>query len=321
MPPEEFPRPWLGRLAHCHCAPFRRHMRQTPNPSARDRLNLCMDTICPDDNFDEGSVPETAQGKLVHAGLMNERNLSKSALRALDLLEFFALRRRPARAAEVARSLSMSHSSADQLLKTRASRAYLIFDASTKLYWPSPRLLGFAATLEQSYFGGSSLQKLIQYLVDETGCSVAISTPVGRLMQLTHFLSPPGRVYDRPPGEFYSLFSSAAGAAILATWPIATVRALIAESGDQLGDLAARPEVVLANLDEVRENGHAFGGLSPDADTCSVAVALPPSSPNLDLTLSLRGAIETMQSRRWYFAALIHDAIASYISARAPGPA
>ena len=164
-----------------------------------------METACSDDKLGESRSPEVgaegAQGNAAPAGMVIERNLSKSALRALDLLEFFALRRQPARAAEVARSLAMSHSSADQLLKTLASRAYLIFDGSTKLYWPSPRLLGFAATLERSYFGGSNLQQLIQYLVDETGCSVAISTPVGRLMQLTHFLSPPGRIYDRPPGE------------------------------------------------------------------------------------------------------------------------
>ncbi len=259
------------------------------------------------------SLKGPGQGVFPQTNLLNERNLSKSALRALDLLEFFAMRRLPARAAEVARALSISHSSADQLLKSLASRAYLIFDSNQKLYWPSPRLLGFAATLEQSYFGGSSLQLLIQYLVDRTGCSVAISTPVGRLMQLTHFLAPPGKSHSHPPGEKYSLFASAAGAAILATWPIATVRKLIAASSDELCSLAEKPQVILASLEEVRENGHAFGGLSPDADICSIAVALPQSPPNVDLTLSLRGSSDNLQSRRWYYAAVIREAVATYL--------
>ncbi|WP_197063595.1 helix-turn-helix domain-containing protein [Novosphingobium malaysiense] len=248
---------------------------------------------------------------------MSERNLSKSALRALELLEFFAARRRPARASEVTRSLGLSHSSADQLLKTLASRAYLIFDSTQKLYWPSPRLLAFAETLDESYFGGNRLQMLMQYLVDRTGCSVAISTPVGHVMQLTHFLAPPGKIYDRPPGELFSIFSSAAGAAIMATWPVATVRTLIAEAADELGEMAARADTIIANLAEVRENGHAFGGLHRRADTCSVAIALPQSGVNNELTLSLRGAIPVMEARRWHYAAMLHEAVASII---APAP-
>ena len=280
-----------------------------------------MPTTDLDDFSGADSISGLGQRGAAPVGLPHERNLSKSALRALDLLEFFAVRRRPARATDVARSLGMSHSSADQLLKTLASRAYLIFDSGQKLYWPSPRLLGFAATLEQSYFGGNSLQQLMQYLVERTGCSVAISTPVGQMMQLTHFLAPSGLSYDRPSGEIYSLFSSAAGAAILATWPIATVRALIGKSADELGELAKNPDVILASLEEVREDGHAFGGLHPDADTCSIAVALPQSPPNVELTLSLRGSVENMQARRWHFAAVIREAVANYIGARSQIPA
>jgi DNA-binding IclR family transcriptional regulator len=245
--------------------------------------------------------------------LLNERQLSKSALRALDLLEFFAKRKEPARAAEVARSLGMSHSSADQLLKTLASRAYLIFDFSSKLYWPSPRLLGFATTLEKSYFGGNRLQMLAQHLLEQTDCCVSICTPVGRVMQLIHFVAPPGKSYARQPGHLFPMFSSAAGAAILAAWPLATVRALIAEAGDQLGALTTRPDIVLARLSDIREMQHAFGGLSEDADKCSIAVALPRSGHNAELTLSLRGSIADLRSRRWRFAALIHESIASFL--------
>jgi DNA-binding IclR family transcriptional regulator len=243
------------------------------------------------------------------ASLLDDRRLSKSALRALDVLEYFARRQSPARAIEVAESLRLHTSSADQLLKTLVTRAYLIFDPETKRYHPSPRLLGFATFLDNIYFGSDRLRSLMDGLVRRTGYVTVLSTPAGRHMRLIQFLAPSGKFYARLPGRPFPIFGSAAGSAILATWPRTTVRDLIAQSQDQLGPLAATPDVILAQLSEVRANGHAFGGAYEIAEKCSIAIALPPAKFGTELTLSLRGPMEDFKARRWRLAAMMQEAV------------
>ena len=70
-------------------------------------------------------------GKLSH--------YSKSAIRALDVLELFCRTGHKLRAREIAQALNIGPSSADLLLKTLIDGGYLAFDPLTKYYWPSPR--------------------------------------------------------------------------------------------------------------------------------------------------------------------------------------
>lgn len=100
---------------------------------------------------------------------------------------------------------------------------------------------------------------------------------------------------------------------MLATWPIATVRKLIEESQDVLGALAEQPEEILAHLDEVRANGHAFGGMSELPEECGLAVALPKTMLGVDMVIALRGSISNLQPNRWRFAALAQEAIVSML--------
>ena len=246
--------------------------------------------------------------------LLNERHLSKSALRALDVLDFFADRQSPARATDVAHALGLGPSTADQLLKTLVSRAYLIFDVRQKRYHPSPRLLRFSGFIDKAYYGGHRLQTLMQTLVDATHLSVSVSTPFGRLMQLVDVLNPPDTAYDGAPGHLFSLFNSAAGNALLADWPIRTVRALIAQSEDQLGPLVAYPDKFCRHLNEIRSHGHAFGGLSMEVEKCSLAVALPEAGFGTELSLSLRGPIKWMKENRWRLAAMLEETVSAVLT-------
>ncbi|MDB5451556.1 MAG: hypothetical protein JWO33_134, partial [Caulobacteraceae bacterium] len=81
------------------------------------------------------------------------RNISKSAIRALDLLEYFAVVKRPLRATDIAHAFNLHPSSTDQLLKTMVDSAYLLIDPLEKLYYPSPRLVRFANWLTSGYYG------------------------------------------------------------------------------------------------------------------------------------------------------------------------
>jgi DNA-binding IclR family transcriptional regulator len=263
--------------------------------------------------IDDDRGTEVQHYSAIPERLSDQRHLSKSALRALDVLEFFAACQRPARAVEVARSLGLSPSSADQLLKTLVSRAYLIFDFQRKLYHPSPRLLGFASHLDNSYFGAGRLGLLMKELMEMTGFPVSISAPFGRWMRVIDFIEPPGQSYRSSAGHLFPLFSSAAGSAILATWPQSSVRSLLEKSEDQIGAVAAQPEAFLDRLNVVRANGHAFGGLSEASEECSIAVALPRAGFGTELALSVRGPSEALKAKRWRLAARIEEAVTAHL--------
>jgi DNA-binding IclR family transcriptional regulator len=106
------------------------------------------------------------------------RNAAKSALRALEVLEYFGSQNRPLRAFEIAQAFGLRPSSTDQMLKTLVDRAYLSFDAETKLYFPSIRLLGFASMMCREY-GGGQLRRLVIELSTETDSIVTVNTLCG----------------------------------------------------------------------------------------------------------------------------------------------
>ena len=84
------------------------------------------------------------------------RSLSRSATRALDVLEFFGEARRPLRAVEISRVLGMHPSTTNQLLKTMVDSAHLVFDAHSKTYLPSPRLARFSTWTRQRVTHGGT---------------------------------------------------------------------------------------------------------------------------------------------------------------------
>lgn len=103
----------------------------------------------------------------------DRRSLSRSATRALDVLEYFGVARQPLRAIEIARMLGMQPSTTDQLLKTMVDSAHLVFDARSKTYLPSPRLIGFSGWIIETYGAGEVLRELVRDVQQRTGLLVS----------------------------------------------------------------------------------------------------------------------------------------------------
>mgnify|MGYP003625672555 CR=1 FL=1 len=151
----------------------------------------------------------------------DRRSLSRSATRALDVLEYFGLMRRPLRAIEIARALDLHPSTANQLLKTMVGSAHLSFDASSKTYLPSPRLARFSHWITDTY-GGDRLWRLIRNVQAKSGEIVTLTTPNDLFMQVVDIVGiDPGStdVLGGERGLSVSIFGSAIGFAYLATQP------------------------------------------------------------------------------------------------------
>lgn len=234
-----------------------------------------------------------------------KRSVSRSAARALDVLELFGVERRQLRAVEIAERLDLPPSTANQLLKTMVDSGHLVFEVKSKGYLPSPRLLGFGRWLTDSYGDDEGLRELVVGLQARINVSVTLTTPNDLFMQIVDLAAAPGDTPER--GLQISVFGSVIGSAYLATLPDDEIvrlchRARI--SSDQSATIASVAE-------QIRIDGFADGP-SPDSAVWSIAMPLPREGLDYCLILAVAGPIDDVRPRREALITEMRDAITSW---------
>jgi len=235
------------------------------------------------------------------------RSLSRSATRALDVLEFFGEVRRPLRAVEISKMLGMHASTTNQLLKTMVDSAHLVFDARKKTYLPSPRLAEFSAWMDETYGAGGRLRELIRDVQSLTGMIVTLTTPNDLFMQVVDVATPVGRQTER--GLRISLFGSAIGSAYLSMLEDGEVRRLALRARVP----ATEVPTILAGAARIRRDGYADGA-STDKTFWSIAMPLPAQGLRVPTVLGLAGPPEHVRERLAEFREVMRDAIAHWIN-------
>jgi DNA-binding IclR family transcriptional regulator len=239
------------------------------------------------------------------------RSLSRSATRALDVLEYFGQARRPLRAMEIAKALDLHPSTTNQLLKTMVDSAHLVFDARAKTYLPSHRLAAFSAWLVESWGGDERLRRLVREVAAETGEIVTLTTPNDLFMQILDVAGAPPTAQPTERGLRVSVFGSAVGAAYLATLSDAEIERLADRGRLPPAEIAE----VLASAARIRADGFAEGP-SPDEAIWSLAAPLP--AQGLPLVLGLAGRAPRVQARSGELQAIMRAAIGRWGEGREP---
>ena len=237
------------------------------------------------------------------------RSLSRSATRALDVLEYFGLVRRPLRAIEIAKALELHPSTTDQLLKTMVDSAHLVFDARNKTYAPSHRLARFSAWIVESYGANSGLRVLVSEVQAACGEVVTLTTPNDLFMQVVDLAgaAPIGQAAER--GLKVSLFGTSIGAAYLSTL-----------SDAEIGRLAVRARLaaaekadVLADVERVRQEGFAEGPTA-GGEAWSLATPLPVQGLT-PMVLGLAGPVDRVRADQPRLQAMMRTAVARWAAA------
>jgi len=242
----------------------------------------------------------------------DRRSLSRSATRALDVLECFGRERRWLKASEISRMLGLQASSSNQLLKTMVDSAHLVFNARTKTYFPSPRLIGFSALIHEAFGIEDRLRLLVSDLYARTGLSVTLTTLNNLSMQVLHIEQAASLRTER--GLRIGIFGSASGSAYLASLPDTEIRELAAQAGfgpDALPDF-------LQAAYKVRQDGFADGS-GPDPTVWTIAVFLQRANSPVPLVLGLAGAVEEMKSRRHELRKILREATNRWLAQPLPG--
>ncbi|WP_066261731.1 IclR family transcriptional regulator [Hydrogenophaga flava] len=222
----------------------------------------------------------------------------KSALRVLELLEFFAEWRRPASVKEIAQSLGYPQSSTSVLLKSLKESGYFDHDPRTGMYAPNVRLSLATAWVEEQLYSEQSLLRMMERVLAETGHTVMVGTRQGVHVRYLHVLQATrAGSFQSKSGLLRPLFRSATGKMLLTTLPEREVVRLLRQANAQESDPALRVDIDQALADRRRAlvEGHAISWGTSVVGAAAMAVLLPGKEP---VTLSLGGPIEEIRRER-----------------------
>jgi DNA-binding IclR family transcriptional regulator len=256
-------------------------------------------------------------------------NMAKSAVRALEIVEFIARSAEPIRGVDISRALSISPSSTHQILKSLMDWGYLLFDVESKCYHLSPRVTGLGACFSANYFGPGVLNELLNALQEASGRTISLVASQGSFMQVIECVgpklhlpptasSPP--VESDPVGWQLPYFGSSAGAAWLSAQTDAVVLKVFQRSRRELGKLARNEAQVLETLRRVRRQGYAYSGALLEGGSWSVAAPLPPAANGVVLVLGVSIGSEENEQEAAHLGAVINRCIDLHLGpGRRPG--
>ena len=216
----------------------------------------------------------------------------KSALRVLELLEFFAEERRPAAVGEVATAMGWPQSSTSVLLNCLVEAGYFEHDRRTGLFAPNARVALATAWMQDHLYSEHSLLRLMEGVRQQTGHTVMIGERRGVHVRYLHVLQSTreGR-FTAKTGSLRPLFGSAAGRMLLTTLPQRDIGALLRKANALEPDPARHLDFdrVCQGVALARQRGHAESTGTSVPGAAALAVLIPVGRDRAPMTLSVGG--------------------------------
>jgi DNA-binding IclR family transcriptional regulator len=188
--------------------------------------------------------------------------------------------RHPVRAVHITREFALSPSTADQLLKSMTLAGYLTFDPISKVYNPSPRLIGFAVWLTDDCFWSSDTDRILAEIRNESGADVSLWIRSDNGMQMLKFVESPNCRYS--VARFLAPFHTTAGRAFLATCPDDESKRIVERASLFRQIPRELVNTLLADIPSVRASGYARGDCIyyPELSAFAMAVPLRETAPS-----------------------------------------
>lgn len=242
----------------------------------------------------------------------------KSALRTLEILEFFAAAKGPATVMEVAVSLGYPQSSASMLLGTLEQQGYLYFDRDRRAYAPTMRMMLMSAQMRLHPFG-AELLRVINGLNASLRQTVVLGMRQGvHVCQLYSVQGDNPNPAHLPAGTLRPICQSALGKVMLAALDEDEAARLIraANANATRASEKVSAMALMTELRQVRQQGWAASLDYPVPDRASLGVLLPrlPGHPDMAMSLGLRKSV--LRSRQQEFVAALSGAMAELARVR-----
>lgn len=235
--------------------------------------------------------------------VMEGKPAVKSALRVIQVLEFFAHERRRATVMQVASALDYPQSSTSMLLGTLESLGYLKFEPSDRTYAPTLRVMLLGSRLQDELFGSGSLISEMDALRRRTGETVMIGLRQGiHVRFILSLRGPRSSTIHYPVGILRPVCRSAVGKILLSELSNSEILKIARSANAQAdpSDKVSTSELI-AEIALIRERGWALTVDYPVPDRATLAMALPavPQQPAMALTVGTRKARMLQNQERY----------------------
>jgi DNA-binding IclR family transcriptional regulator len=231
----------------------------------------------------------------------------KSAVRALEVLEYFNSKRVEATVMEISRALGYPQSSTSELLNCLVEEGFIHRNRYLRTYRPMARVVALGAWVQPKLFRNGGLLPLMDEISHSTGCSVSLGTVVGVKVQQLHEI-----IQTNSEPEAFStgsLAHSAVGKALLSSFDFTTIRKLIhrlnAAADGQYPYV--RPDELLVEVELIRRRGYALAGNT-------AAVRLPHNMPDEPLALGIYPSADAEHGAE-YWADVLLNAVGEHFGA------
>lgn len=184
----------------------------------------------------------------------------KSATRALEIIELFAVHRHPLSVTEIADALDIPQSSSSVLLQALNRAGFIDRDRQTRKYLPSVRSVFLGNWIHDTLFRHGSLLRALDTLSETTRANVRLGVRNGVHVQYVHVSWPTGNPAEAAlrPGMTVPICHDALGVMLLAAEDNQRARG-IAHHANAVANVedAVNIAAFLASLQRERDEGFA----------------------------------------------------------------
>lgn len=236
--------------------------------------------------------------------------LVKQAANVLELMEYFARRRRPATMAEISDDLGWPRSSTFNLVGTIVEKGWLYETRARGGYYPSPRWLTLARTVADAAPLPEAAYTLVSRIAEETEETTAIAALSGTYAIFLHVEESGHPVrYFAQVGDRVPVYASSVGRAILAQHSPEERRAIYRKiKFEQFsGTTPMSAEAIETELKLAAERGYHQSSSEYIPDLAGVSLPLPLASRQLSIVVA--GPTSRCLERRPQTAAIMQRAI------------
>ncbi|WP_084581263.1 helix-turn-helix domain-containing protein [Sphingomonas azotifigens] len=200
----------------------------------------------------------------------------KSAVRVLEILEYFDRRRGAATVGDVANDLGYPQSSTSALMRSLVAVGYLSYDAHERAFLPTHRLPLLGCWLGEPFFQEGPVLTVAREIADRTNFAVGIARRNANKLQWMTACTTTDMSVDDVFASATSLLHSAVGLSLMASLDDRQVRALIHRLNAEVADLAdvVPPAELIARIADIRRDRHVF---SDEGGTAMLAMTTPSS--------------------------------------------
>jgi DNA-binding IclR family transcriptional regulator len=222
----------------------------------------------------------------------------KSALRAIEILEFFTRVRQPRAMSEIGVALGYPPSSTTVLLKTLVGLGYLNFDRKRRVYFPTPKVTSLGDWIPKTLFGDSRLIEAMRDVHAATGEAVAIGTTNDVYLQYVKIVQSihPLR-FHVDEGTLRPLTQSALGWLLMSTMSDEKVDNIVRRANiatPNASDRVKLPEM-MKRIRQIRGKGYCSAENVPILGGGTICVLLSATIQNQPVALGLGGAAERIK--------------------------